>query len=56
MDSRGKLSGPRSEIELMIDSLEMPMMISSSKSLPRLEEGGTDKLDIDSRLFEANLG
>ena len=40
----------------MTDLLVMQMMISLSKSSPRQGEGGTDKLDIDSRPSEVNLG
>jgi hypothetical protein len=57
MGSMGKLAEPWNHgMELMVDSPETLMMISSSRSLPEQGEGGINKLDIDSRLFEVNLG
>jgi len=56
MGLMGKLLGSFFQHELMIVSPETLMMISSLRLLLGRGEGGIDKLDIDSRPFEVNLG
>jgi hypothetical protein len=56
MGSMGKLLRSHYGSELMIDSPETLMMISSLRSLPEQGEEGINKLDTDSRLSEVNLG
>jgi len=56
MGSTGKLFGSWLRHELMVDSPETLMTISSSRLLLEQGEEGIDKLDIDSRPFEVNSG
>jgi hypothetical protein len=56
MGSMGKLLQSRLGSELMVDSPETPMTISSLRLLLKQGEEGINKLDIDSRLSEVSLG
>lgn len=56
MGLMGKLLGSFFQHELMIVSPETLMTTSLSRLLLGQGEGGIDKLDIDSRLCEVNLG
>jgi hypothetical protein len=56
MGSMGKLLRSHYGSELMVDLPGTLMMISSLRSLLEQGEEGTNKLDIDSRPFEVNLG
>jgi hypothetical protein len=56
MGSMGKLLQSQYGSELMVDSPETPMTISSLRLLLKQGEEGINKLDIDSRLSEVNSG